>query len=74
MTEIDAHFISVIDLVRAGGTGGAGGAFAPPVFLGERPKNHLEIAFSMAAIHRAPPDFSTSRWPWMSEVNLDVQL
>ena len=48
---------------RAGGTGGAGGALAPPVFWGERPINHLDIALSMAAIHRAPPDFSTSRRP-----------
>ena len=36
----------------------------PLFFLGERPKNHLEIALSMAAIHRAPPDFSTLRRPW----------
>ena len=49
---------------RAGGTGGAGGAIAPPVFFGERTKIYLDIALAtMAAIHHAPPEFSTSRRP-----------
>ena len=51
-------------LPRAGGTGGAGGALAPPVFLGERTKIYLDIAAAtMAAIYRESPEFSTSRRP-----------
>ena len=46
---------------RAGGTGGA---LAPPVFLGERTKIYFDIALAtVAAIHRAPPEFSTLRRP-----------
>ena len=35
----------------------------PLFFGGERPKNHLDIALSVAAIHGAPPDFCTCRQP-----------
>ena len=50
--------------IRAGGTGGAGGAIAPPVFFGERTKIYLDVALmTMTAIHHAPPEFSTSRRP-----------
>ena len=47
----------------AGGTGGAGGALAPPVFWEKDTKITLKFALSEAAIYLAPPDFSTLRRP-----------
>ena len=62
-------FFSTLHLFRVDGTIGAGGACAPPVFLGERPKNHVEIAHSVAPIHSAPPDFSTLLGPAFKNVS-----
>ena len=60
---------------RAGGTGGAGGAIAPPVFLGERTKIYLDIAAAtVAAIHRAPPEFSTSLGPVWSNLEFNISI
>ena len=50
-------------LARDGGTGGAGGALAPPVFWEKDTKITLKFALSVAAIYRAPPNFSTLRRP-----------